>query len=134
MDAQQPAEYDWCEDWKGQTDHAKDAARALYFLGAAGAKRKNRIRYAEASAHLNELGLGYGGVRNLLPLDALAGLCATLAVPDLSSILWSQATIDLKGYSSPNAQIPRWANIGDKEFEESKCYRRKKAWPPPTSA
>lgn len=134
MGAQDVERARWRSNWqKVQTEHAKVAARALYPFGAAAAGQKRRVPYAEASMYLNAAGLGYGGRRSLLPLDALAGLCATLNVDDLSSIFWSQETINLTGNSSLGVQIPRWTSIGAKEVEENKC-RRNTSWPPISSA
>lgn len=132
MSAQDGVPYDWKEDWKGQTEHARAAARALYALGVAAAEQKRRVPYAEAAAHLTAEGVGYGGVRNLLPLDALAGLCATLDVPDLSSLFWSKGSIALQGDSSPSTVIPRWDQIRDKEAEELRCGDWT-SWPAPSA-
>lgn len=124
----------WRMDWQTvQTEHARAAARALYPFGAAAAGQKRRVPYAEAAAYLNVAGLGYGGRRSALPLDALAGLCATLKVRDLSAIFRSQATIDLSAKTSPGAQIPRWKSLRDKEAEEQQCHRHT-SWPPASSA
>lgn len=129
MKAQAAERAKWRRDWQAtQTEHAKSAARALYHFGAAAAGQGRRIPYAEAGTYLNVAGLGYGGRRSLLPLDALAGLCATLDVPDLSSIFWSQETIELTGDSSPDVQMPRWRSIRDKEVEEAQCQRNT-SWP-----
>lgn len=120
----------WRKNWQAvQTEHAKAAAHALYPLGAAAAAQKRRIPYAEAVVYLNAAGLGYGGRRNSLPLDALAGLCATLNVRDLSALFWSKETIRLSARASPDAPIPRWKSLRDKEAEERQCHRIT-SWPP----
>jgi hypothetical protein len=124
---------EWRRNWQSvQTEHAKAAARALYPLGAAAAGQMRRIPYGEAATYLNISAMGYGGRRSLLPLDALAGLCATLDVPDLSSIFWSQETVELSELGSPDAHMPRWESIKDKEAEELRCHRNT-SWPPASS-
>lgn len=132
MNARKAEQDEWKENWREeQTEHAKIAARALYPFGAAAAGQGRRIPYDEAATYLNTAGLGYGGRRSVLPLDALAGLCAILDVPDLSSIFWSQESIELTGDSSPDVHIARWESIKDKEKVERKCLRNT-SWPPPT--
>jgi hypothetical protein len=113
----------WVDHWDNEaTDHAKEAARSLYRLGVNAAKQKVRIDYAFAGRHLNEEDKGYGGRRSALPLDALAGLCAKLRVPNLSSVFWSQETIHMTAANTPDAELPRWDSIKDKEEEEQRCY------------
>lgn len=134
MGAKDAERAEWRRNWQTvQTEHAKAAARALYPLAAAAAGQKRRIPYAEASVYLKTAGLGYGGRRSSLPLDALAGLCATLNVRDLSAVFWSQETIELSAKSSPGAQIPRWKSLREKEAEEQQCHRNS-SWPSASSA
>jgi hypothetical protein len=124
----------WKKDWETvQTEHAKAAARGLYPLAVAAAGEERRVSYREAGTFLNAAGLGYGGRRSSLPLDALAGLCATLDVPDLSSVFWSQETITLTATESPDAELPRWKTIQDKEIEEVHCHKHG-TWPPAPSS
>ena len=123
----------WIDYWRHQaTQHARDGARALYPIGVLAATQGTRIPYSDAAQYLHNSGKGYGGRRSVLPLDALAGLCAALGVPDLSSVFWSQETIDLTTFAHPDADIPRWASIEDKETEEARC-RRHTSWGDPNS-
>ena len=108
-------------DFDAATEHAKDAALSLYTLGVAAAVQHTRMRYAAAGEFLNAAGKGYGGPRSILPLDALAGLCDKRGVPDLSSVFWSNQTIDWSSATKPHATIPRWHSLQDKEAAEAKC-------------
>jgi hypothetical protein len=118
------------------TDRACQGRCARPLPPGRGGRGTNETHPVRRSSHLPQH-LGHGLRRKaqlaaLDALDALAGLCATLDVPDLSSIFWSQETVELSELGSPDAHMPRWESIKDKEAEELRCHRNT-SWPPASS-
>lgn len=111
---------EWAKAFNEMTADQQATGWHLYSLGADAARRKVTITYTDAAESLRQAGLKYANPRGIGPaLDALAGVCGTLDVPDLSALFHPRASF-LSG---------RWHSLEEKEAERDSCYR-KRQWPP----
>jgi hypothetical protein len=110
----------WAREFDAMPPEKQAAGVHLYHLGASAASRRKEVTYTDAAASLKGAGLKYANPRGIGPaLDALAGVCGTLDVPDLSALFRPIATFTSS----------RW-KPGEKEVERDACYAHA-SWPHP---